>query len=116
MRSSPSAPATARATHRREAVRALRDSRDRDDEKPIVLCTQITPRCCTDPTWHRPGIIKPHDASLSAVTTPADWAVACASTILAEFGPERLAIQRIDDHQAAVDRLKTSGESPLCRP
>jgi competence protein ComEC len=97
---------------RRESVRAIRDSST--DEKPVVLCTQITNRCCADPAAFRPGVVDRGIPSWSILNAGRD--TACAGTILAEFGSETMTIRHVGRHQQAVDQLVKSGDAPLCRP
>jgi competence protein ComEC len=97
---------------RRESVRAIRDSAT--GKTPVVLCTQLTPQCCADPKSLRPGVIGPRMPSLSLLN--AARGTACAGTILAEFGPDKVTVQRVRRHQESVDNLAASGGHPLCRP
>ena len=83
---------------RRESVRAIRDSVA--DEKPVVLCTQLTPRCCADHSAFRPGVIHPGMPSLS--TLRIGHSTALAGTILAEFGPEKVTVRHVERHQDGV--------------
>jgi len=101
---------------RPESVRALREAFTGAGEKPSVLCTQLTSRCCDDPNEHLPGIIEPHSASMSCLPATAGRAVACAGTVISEIGPDKVVIHRLADHRRGVDRLMESNARPLCRP
>lgn len=87
----------------------------------VVMCTQITRRCHDNLEALRPGVVRP---ILPARSRPGEDLspsgrsrnVACASTVLVEIGPDRVAIQRLKEHQDAVDGLCLSPNGhPLCR-
>jgi competence protein ComEC len=85
---------------------------------PVVLCTQLTKQCCTNIKTIGNGLISPHPASLSFhdLLTGNHGSVACAGTVLAEIGPDRISVQRMSNHQTMVDSLSGSqGGHPLCR-
>lgn len=99
-------------------IQAIRASRAN------VLCTQITPRCCDDADLEkiRPGVIAPQLPGASsptedrARTSNRSRRIACAGSVLVEIGPEVIKIDRLKEHQAAVDALVSKGRChPLCR-
>lgn len=90
-----------------------------------VMCTQITGQCTQNLEIIRPGVLRPvvHPGRSSArrdLTTSANRNsrnVACAGSVRAVVGDSGIAVDRLDEHQAAVDKL--AGEAhgcPLCRP
>ncbi|GIW79531.1 MAG: hypothetical protein KatS3mg105_1338 [Gemmatales bacterium] len=100
---------------RAETALALRQA------QTVFLCTQITQRCHDELEQLRPGVIRPAFPSRSRPTqdrTPSGRSrnVACAGTIIAEIGPDKVTIQRLEQHQDAVDRLcRSPAGHPLCR-
>ena len=100
---------------RPEVVQALRTS------GAIVLCTQMTKRCCEDLEAIRPGLLVPQlpgrSKQMSDLTSGKNSRnVSCAGTIVAELTNSQLKLHRIDDHQLAVDSLNASNSGhPLCR-
>ena len=97
-------------------ISALRDS------GAVVMCTQMTERCCDDLESVRPGLARPELPGESRpepeYTSQAKRSrrVACAGTIVVEIGPDAIRVRRLRDHQAAVDKLATQpGGHPLCR-
>lgn len=86
-----------------------------------VLCTQITRKCCGDPTALLPGVLKP----LQGVPQASDAAdgrsgIACAGTVVVDVAPSPLVPRRWEEHGRRVDRLRRralrSGDPlPLCR-
>jgi competence protein ComEC len=101
---------------RPEAIAALRHA------GPVVRCTQITSRCHDDLELLRPGVIRPTVPSQSRAARDVTRGghsrnLGCASTVVAEVGPDEVTIRRVEEHQGAVDRLRARpGGHPLCRP
>lgn len=87
----------------------------------IVICTQITTRCCDSLESLRPGvlpIILPGCSKPICDLTRSGNSrnVACAGTVVAEIVNDTLTIQRLMDHQTAIDRISSRpGGHPLCR-
>jgi competence protein ComEC len=81
-----------------------------------VLCTQITRRCHDTPetisgrsVTPLPSVTEPHDLSPSGA--------ACAGTILVTLRENgHITVAHVDDHQAAVNQLHSTGHHPICRP
>ncbi len=100
---------------RPETISALRQAGS------VVMCTQLTPQCHSDPERLRPGVIPPAVPSQSR--RPIDTTqsgrsrnLACAGTVITEIDPTGVVIHRLPLHQAAVDHLVTApGGHPLCR-
>ena len=87
-----------------------------------VLCTQVTKRCVSNLEAMRPGVLNPvvHLGRASAkrdlTSSGHSRNVACAGTICALISDQGIHIDRLDEHQLAVDKLASlSGCSPLCR-
>jgi beta-lactamase superfamily II metal-dependent hydrolase len=78
-----------------------------------VLCTQITPKCLSAgaPPVSRDAVLprEPKAPRLCSAGT------ACAGTIVITFPNTGPVVQRVLDHQTAVDQLQTNGHRPLCR-
>ncbi|MCY2991334.1 MAG: MBL fold metallo-hydrolase [Planctomycetota bacterium] len=101
---------------RNEVIEALKAAGAR------IICTQITRKCCTEPESLRPSVLRP--INLLGRSSPKrditrrgnSRNLACAGTVLVLVTPTTLAIDRVDDHQTAVDQLadKPYGH-PLCR-
>jgi beta-lactamase superfamily II metal-dependent hydrolase len=87
----------------------------------VVVCTQITMRCCDDLETLRPGVIVPQFPGVSVRNLDRTGAgnsrnVACGGTMVAEWSNSQLTIRRLQDHQDAVDRMVgAAGCHPLCR-
>jgi competence protein ComEC len=87
-----------------------------------VLCTQITKQCCDDLESLRPGVLHPL-THLSRSSPNRDVNsrgnsrnVACAGSIRAIISDEEIVVDRLDEHQSAVDRLANLDQGhPLCR-
>ncbi len=100
---------------RQESISAMRQA------GMVVMCTQITPGCHDDLERLRPGVIRPAVPSQSRTTPDTTRGghsrnLACAGTVIAEIGSDRVTIQRLREHQAAVDQLASDGPGhPLCR-
>jgi competence protein ComEC len=86
-----------------------------------VLCTQITPHCCSNLESIRPGLVEPtwpsQSTSLPRQTQSGKTKdVACAGTIVAQILPERVNISLLDDHQRRIALLLSSDTlHPLCK-
>jgi beta-lactamase superfamily II metal-dependent hydrolase len=85
-----------------------------------VMCTQVTRHCCDDLERLRPGVRSPHvpgAAKPSESRSAAGWSrhVACAGSVLVEISPDVIHVERLDEHQSAVDALCVTGGHPLCR-
>lgn len=83
-----------------------------------VLCTQITTRCSKDIERFRPSVI---DFARQQTSSPArlrseNAGVACAGTVLVQIQSDQVQIERLTEHQTAIDtHLKTDQDHPLCR-
>lgn len=90
-----------------------------------VMCTQITRRCNgnrRDLEFARPGVLRPlrfvGRSSETADLTDAGHSrnIACAGTVRVEATDHGLIVDRLKDHQQAVDQLATLADcTPLCR-
>ena len=83
-----------------------------------VLCTQITTRCSKDIDRFRPSVIDfaRRQAPLPARPRSENAGVACAGTVLVQIGADQVQIERLTEHQTAIDtHLTTSQDHPLCR-
>ena len=101
---------------REDVVRALRAC------GASVLCTQITKKCSSNLESLRPGVLSPpiiparSSATIEQTAAGHSRNVACAGTVLAHIDANRVNVDRLAQHQAAVDRLACSTYgSPLCR-
>jgi hypothetical protein len=85
----------------------------------IVLCTEITRKCHKQPQTLSPGVLQPltllgraFDASRKGRSN----AVACAGTVLASVNSSGVTIDRLSEHQTAVDALTAMADGcPKCR-
>ncbi len=87
-----------------------------------VLCTQITRRCHADLESLRPGVLRPltflgRSSPVRDVTSRGNSRnVGCAGTVRVEAAATGLIVDRLNDHQRAVDQLpQTAASCPLCR-
>ena len=87
-----------------------------------ILCTQITRRCHDDLESVRPGVLQPviqfgRSSPKQDLTNGGNSRnVACAGTVRVETTESGLVVERMNDHQLAVDRLpRTATVCPLCR-
>ncbi|MAT13962.1 MAG: hypothetical protein CMJ46_01680 [Planctomyces sp.] len=104
---------------RDEVIKALRVS------GANVLCTQITRQCnggIRDLEHLRPGVLRPQNhVGLSSQTIDLTGAgnsrnVACAGTVCVKMTSTEVIVERMTDHQNAVDRLTQNAKAcPLCR-
>jgi beta-lactamase superfamily II metal-dependent hydrolase len=101
---------------RQDVVKALTARRAK------VLCTQITRRCNDNLEALRPGVLRPvlypgRSSPNSDVTGAGNSRnVACAGTVRVSVSASGIEVDRLAEHQLAVDRLVTSGPlCPLCR-
>ncbi len=82
-----------------------------------VLCTQITRRCHSDLESLRPGVLHPQtflgrSSPVRDVTSGGNSRnVACAGTVRVEATDVGLIVDRLNDHQRAVDQL---AQNPQC--
>ena len=88
----------------------------------IVMCTQITRKCSEDLEGLRPGVLQPVTVLGRSLATQDSTRqgnsrnVACAGTVRTIFSADAVVIDRIGDHQRAVDDLAACGSGhPLCR-
>jgi hypothetical protein len=88
-----------------------------------ILCTQITRKCCDNLESLRPGVLQPHSvlgrsSPKQAMTTCHNSKnVACAGSVRAVITADAIVVDRLDEHQQAVDRLASAAQGhPLCRP
>ena len=88
-----------------------------------IICTQITGQCCNNLETIRPGVlpilpsIPSRSRSTSDITTSGNSRnVACGGTVVLRTDGSSLSIDRIADHQAAIDALAASTMAvPMCR-
>ncbi len=84
-----------------------------------VLCTEITQKCHRRPSTLAPGVLRPlaHlGRAFDSSRKGRDSAIACAGTVLALSDSSGLQIERLAQHQAAVDALtRTADGCPICR-
>jgi competence protein ComEC len=88
-----------------------------------VLCTQITRKCSDDLESLRPGVLQPISV-LGRSSPRQDMTarnnsrnVACAGSVRAIVTADAIIVDRLDEHQQAVDRLGSAAQGhPLCRP
>lgn len=87
-----------------------------------VMCTQITRRCNGNLEALRPGVLRPvlhpgRSSPIRDVTGAGNSRnVACAGTVRVLITGAKLEVDRLGDHQQAVDHLpKSCHECPLCR-
>ena len=87
-----------------------------------VICTQITKQCCDDLESLRPGVLQPltHFSRSSPIrdvnARKISRNVACAGSVRAIVSDEDIVVDRVDEHQGAVDRLANLKQGhPLCR-
>jgi competence protein ComEC len=84
-----------------------------------VLCTEVTRKCHKHPGALSPGVLRPltlFGRAFDSSRKGRDNAVACAGTVLAQVDSSGLRIDRLVQHQAAVDALaKAVDGCSLCR-
>lgn len=87
-----------------------------------VMCTQITSQCHIDLESLRPAVLQPILHLGRSSPTPdrtrggASRNVACAGTVRVSLTPSSVEVDRLDQHQQAVDHLAAIGPTmPLCR-
>jgi beta-lactamase superfamily II metal-dependent hydrolase len=87
-----------------------------------VICTQITKQCCDNLESLRPGVLQPlTHFSRSSPTQDVNSRgnsrnVACAGSVRAIVSDEEIVVDRLDEHQRAVDTLANLKQGhPLCR-
>ena len=83
-----------------------------------VLCTEITNQCHFDPQSVKPGVLQPQTQLGRAMDQPASQWTACAGTVKVEISDSGCQIEKLSQHQAAVDALakvSANGICPLCR-
>ena len=84
-----------------------------------VLCTEITKMCHKQPHRLGPGVLQPLTVlgrAFDASQHGRDNAIACAGTVLAKIDSAGVTIDRLSQHQAAVDSMaKAADGRPLCR-
>jgi glyoxylase-like metal-dependent hydrolase (beta-lactamase superfamily II) len=105
---------------RPEVVRAIREAGGRHSS---VLCTQLTPNCCNQSLLEdfESGIIPLNSLSasyLDGIKRGKDvQSIACAGTVLVRIGPDCVAIDPLEQHQARITALQGIPDwHPLCRP
>ncbi len=85
-----------------------------------VLCTQMTSKCHVDPFRLYPGPLNPLEPfgrTVDDFNREAGRCVACAGTVVATLTEAGTEIQRLRQHQAAIDLLATRADgNPMCRP
>jgi len=83
-----------------------------------VVCTEITSQCHSNLDSLKPGVLQPQYHLGRAMNAANKSPVACAGTVLATITHNAIEIDRLNNHQSAVDSIATSqvGVScPLCR-
>lgn len=87
-----------------------------------VMCTQITDRCNNDLEALRPGVLQPNlypGRSLpnrDITRSGRSRNVACAGTVRVSISSSGVEVDRLSEHQRAVDELmRTRPGCPLCR-
>jgi competence protein ComEC len=87
-----------------------------------IVCTQITEKCCPTLEPLRPGVLLPvvYPGRSSAKTDLTSGGnsrhVACAGTVRLEITKFEMIVDRLSDHQTAVNRMKRQHAcEPLCR-
>jgi hypothetical protein len=88
----------------------------------MILCTQITLKCCDGLEPLRPGVLQPitilgrSSLTKDLTTSGNSRNVACAGSMRVIISGDALVVDRLTEHQHSVDRLKSSGQGhPLCR-
>ncbi len=100
---------------RAETLAVLRDVGTR------VVCTQMTPRCCSGLEAVRPCVMDfawPSQSSRTSRLTRTGRSkdVACAGSVVAEISPDAIEISVWEEHQATIQQLVTGwGIHPVCR-
>ena len=97
----------------------------------VVLCTQITRQCCSEPERLIPGVIPPtiysqsHMPRRTSSGRPVD--IACAGSVSVVLTPTQAiwgnggsdadvsGFESIKEFQSGVDRLVNNGHRPMCR-
>ena len=82
-----------------------------------VLCTQITERCHSNVSELAPAVLeaKPGQDSLPGHAKGSNPAVACAGTVLVQIGPDKITVDRFDDHRQEVRRKVSAPDgNPRC--
>ncbi|HQU45703.1 MAG: hypothetical protein B7Z73_12055 [Planctomycetia bacterium 21-64-5] len=89
-----------------------------------VVCTQITNQCCDRLESLRPAVLQPSQhvgksrAIRDATATGNSRNVACAGTVLVRIDRQHVEVDRLAEHQDAIDHLlqiAAPGPRPLCR-
>ncbi|MDA8563642.1 MBL fold metallo-hydrolase [Mariniblastus sp.] len=83
-----------------------------------VLCTELTRLCHPKPQSLKPGVLQPQTHLGRSIDQPSSQWTACAGTVKIEFNDNGCAVDKLNEHQNAVDSLaQTSAEGvcPLCR-
>jgi competence protein ComEC len=83
-----------------------------------VLCTEITSLCHRDPMSLKPGVLQPQSYLGRAMNAAKSSFVACAGTVLATIKEGEIQIDRLNNHQSAVDRIvanQSGVKCPMCR-
>ncbi|MFH5806166.1 ComEC/Rec2 family competence protein [Alienimonas sp. DA493] len=93
------------------------------DAGVTVLCTQITKRCCRAPDLEQFRLTNPPPGDFCQSLRAPKWTdagnsrdVPCAGTVRMALRPDGVTVERVGEHQRAVDRLAaTTYGAPLCR-
>ena len=83
-----------------------------------VVCTEITSQCHSNPDSLKPGVLQPQSHLGRAMNAAKSSYVACAGTVLATIRDGKIEIDRLNNHQSAVDRIVATQvglSCPLCR-
>jgi beta-lactamase superfamily II metal-dependent hydrolase len=90
----------------------------------VVLCTQLTPKCVSNPESIRPGVLPLDQPCISNALAQfsklgRSQNVACAGTVMCSIGVDCVVVDRLNEHQKAIDalheKLRKTDCSPLCR-
>ena len=79
-----------------------------------VVCTEITSQCHSDPESLKPGVLQPQSHLGRAMNAAKNSYVACAGTVLATIKDGAIEIDRLNNHQSAVDRIVVTQVGPRC--
>ncbi|TWU37527.1 hypothetical protein Q31b_43150 [Novipirellula aureliae] len=85
-----------------------------------LLCTQLTSKCHDTPSMLHPSVLRPllpFGRSADNAVKNRRVCIGCAGTVVAAIDATGCRIERLREHQSAVDTLAaTSAGHPLCRP
>ncbi len=82
------------------------------------MCTEITKLCHPKPQSLKPGVLRPQTHFGRAMDQPSSQWTACAGTVKVEISDAGCEVDRLTEHQNAVDSLAApslDGNCPMCR-